>query len=81
MAVASVPFAFLGRPVLIVIAFTVLGSVFIPFLALTLLFLSNRPVYAPPLYRNGTAANIVLGLVVLLFLVVGALEIAALFQR
>ncbi len=44
MAVASVPFAFLNRPLLIVIAFTVLGSLFIPFLAATLLYLNTSPV-------------------------------------
>ena len=81
MALASVPFAFLGRPLLIVIAFTVLGSLFIPFLAATLLYLNNRVAFPAPLRPNRLATNIVLGLIVVLFLVVGALEIAALFAR
>jgi hypothetical protein len=81
MAVASVPFAFLGSPLLIVIAFTVLGSLFIPFLAATLLYLNNRVALPPPLRRNRHATNVVLGLIVLLFLVVGSLEVAALFAR
>jgi Mn2+/Fe2+ NRAMP family transporter len=78
MALASVPFAFLGRPLLIVIAFTVLGSLFIPFLAATLLYLNNRVRFPAPLRTNRLATNIVLGLIVVLFIVVGALEIAAL---
>ena len=81
MALASVPFAFLGRPLLIVIAFTVLGSLFIPFLAATLLYLNNRVAFPAPLRPNRPATNLILGLIVVLFLVVGALEIAALFAR
>jgi hypothetical protein len=81
MAVASVPFAFLGRPLLIVLAFTVLGSLFIPFLAATLLYLNNRVPFPAPLRPNHFATNIVLALIVVLFLVVGALEIAALLAR
>lgn len=81
MALASVPFAFMGRPLLIVIAFTVLGSLFIPFLAATLLFLNNGPVFASPLRPNRLATNIVLGLIVALFLIAGAMEIAALLAR
>ena len=70
MALAAVPFAFLGRPLLIVIAFTVLGSVFIPFLAATLLYLNNRITFPAPL-----------GIIVVVFAVVGALEIMALIKR
>ena len=81
MALASVPFAFLGRPLLIVIAFTVLGSLFIPFLAATLLYLNNRVAFPAPLRPNRLATNIVLGLIVVLFLVVGALEIGGIVRR
>jgi Mn2+/Fe2+ NRAMP family transporter len=81
MSLASVPFAFLGRPLLIVIAFTVLGSLFIPFLAATLLYLNNRVAFPAPLRTNALTTNIVLGLVLVLFLLVGALEIGALFRR
>ena len=42
MALSSIPFAFAGRPLLVIVAFTVLGSLFIPFLAATLLYLNNR---------------------------------------
>jgi Mn2+/Fe2+ NRAMP family transporter len=81
MALASVPFAFLGRPLLIVIAFTVLGSFFIPFLAATLLYLNNRVTFSAPLCPNRLATNVVLVLIVVLFLIVGALEIGGLFRR
>ena len=81
MALASVPFAFLGRPLVIVIAFTVLGSLFIPFLAATLLYLNNRIAFPAPMRRNGLATNLVLGLIIVLFLVVGVLEVVGLFRR
>ena len=81
MALASVPFAFLGSPLVIVIAFTVLGSLFIPFLAATLLYLNNRIAFPPPMRPNRLATNIILGLIVVLFGVVGAMEIAELLGR
>ncbi len=81
MALASVPFAFLGSPLVIVIAFTVLGSLFIPFLAATLLYLNNRIAFPAPLRSNRLATNIVLSLIVVLFGIVGAMEIAELLGR
>lgn len=76
MALASVPFAFVGRPLLIVIAFTVLGSLFIPFLAATLLYLNNRVTFPAPLLSNRPATNIVLAIILILFLGVVALSLA-----
>ena len=81
MALASVPFAFLDRPLLIVIAFTVLGSLFIPYLAATLLYLNKRIPFPAPLRPNRPATNLVLVLIVFLFLVVGAVEIGGLLKR
>ena len=81
MALAAVPFAFLGRPLLIIVAFTVLGSVFIPFLAATLLYLNNAVPWAASIRHNRIITNLVLVLVLLVFLIVGGLEIAALFTR
>lgn len=80
MALASVPFAFVGRPLVIIIAFTVLGSLFIPFLATTLLHLNRRVQFPPPLRANHPATNVVLVVILALFLVVGAIEIASLMK-
>ena len=77
MALVSVPFAFLDRPLLVVIAFTVLGSLFIPFLAATLLYLDNRIAWAPSVPHNHASTNAVLVLILLLFLAIGAIEIIA----
>jgi Mn2+/Fe2+ NRAMP family transporter len=81
MAVASVPFSFLGSPLVIVIAFTILGSLFIPFVAATLLYLNNRITFPAPMRSNRLATNVFLGLIVVLFGIVGALEIMELLRR
>ncbi len=79
MALVSVPFAFLDRPLLVVVGFTVIGSLFIPFLAGTLLYLNNRVPWTSTIRRNNTTTNAVLILVLLLFLIVGGIEIIGLF--
>ena len=80
MALVSVPFALLGRPVLVVVVFTVVSSLFVPFVAVTLLYLNNRVPWSAAVRHNGPVTNAVLWLVLLLFVVIGALEIAALFH-
>jgi len=79
MALVSIPFAFLGRPLLVIIAFTVIGSLFIPFLAATLLYLNNRVLWPGAIRRNNMATNVTLVLVLLLFLIIGAVELFRLF--
>jgi len=79
MAVVSIPFAFVQRPLLLVVAFTILGSLFIPFLAATLLYLNSRVRWPSPVAHNSTATNIVLAFVLILFLILGAIEIRHFF--
>jgi hypothetical protein len=62
----------LDEPVLVVIAYASLGTLFMPFLAGTLLWLLNRRVTRE--YRNGLLANLKLGASVLLFIYVGIQE-------
>ena len=62
----------------LVVAFTILGSFFIPFLAATLLHMNNRVPWKPPIRHNRAATNIALAFVLLVFLVVGALEVRSL---
>ncbi|HSI09420.1 MAG TPA: Nramp family divalent metal transporter [Rariglobus sp.] len=78
MAAASVPFAFTERPLFVIVAFTVIGSLLIPFLAVTLLYLNNRVRFAEPLQRNRPLTNAVLIVVLLAFLAVAAVEIMTL---
>ena len=78
MALSAVPFAFVARPLLLVVAFTILGSLFIPFLAATLLYLNNRVAWTSPVPRNRLLTNIALLSVLLVFVIVGAMEVLAL---
>jgi len=61
------------EPVAIVIIYASLGAVFMPFLAVTLLWLLNRRV--PREYRSGLLSNLVLGAALLLFIYVATQEI------
>jgi Mn2+/Fe2+ NRAMP family transporter len=78
MALAAVPFAFVRRPLFLVVAFTILGSFFIPFLAATLLHLNNRVPWKSAIPHNRTVTNIVLAFVLLVFAIVGVIEIRSL---
>ena len=60
------------EPVLIVIIYASLGAFFMPFLAITLIWLLNRRVDRE--YRSGLLSNLILGVSVLLFLYVGIQE-------
>jgi hypothetical protein len=75
MALAAVPFAFIRRPLFLVVAFTILGSFFIPFLAATLLHLNNRVPWKSAVPHNRAVTNVVLAFVLLVFAIVGAIEI------
>lgn len=63
------PFALLGRPVLVVVVFTVVSSLF-----------NNRVAWPAAVRHNGTATNALLWLVLLLFVAIGAIETLALFH-
>jgi Mn2+/Fe2+ NRAMP family transporter len=80
MVLVSVPFVLIDRPLLIVISFTILGSVLIPFLGATLLYLNNRVHWPGRIRHNGVITNSLLTLILLLFLAVGGFEIFSLFR-
>ncbi|ATC63134.1 hypothetical protein CMV30_03720 [Nibricoccus aquaticus] len=81
MAVTSVPFAFAARPLAVIVVFTVLGSLFIPFLAGTLLYLNKRVLFPAPLRCNRPLTNVVLVVVLMGFGAVGVVEILELCQN
>ena len=62
-----------NEPVAIVIIYASLGALFMPFLAITLLWLLNLRV--PRQFRSGLLSNLILGVSLLIFLYVGAQEI------
>jgi hypothetical protein len=75
ITLAPLPFAFMRSPLVIIIVYTIVGSMFVPFLAATLLYLNNRIAWAAPISRNHWTTNVLLVLILALFLVVGVQEI------
>ena len=71
----SIPLVLLGRPLFLIVAFTLVSSLFIPFLAGTLLYLNNRVAWDSNVQHNSKLMNALLLLNLTLFLVVGLREI------
>jgi Mn2+/Fe2+ NRAMP family transporter len=64
----ALPFAFIDQPLIIVRTFTIVGSLFIPFLAATLLYLNNVRIPADSgVPRNSALTNAVLVVALILF--------------
>ena len=79
ITLVPLPFAFLGRPLFIIVAYTVVASLFVPFVALTLLFLNNRVAWSEPVPRNHWITNVLLVAILALFAAVGVQEVRAAF--
>ena len=75
ITLVPIPFAFTGRPIAIVVAYTIIGSLFIPFLAATLLYLNNRVRWSADVPHNHWSTNVLLAAILLLFAMVGAQEV------
>jgi Mn2+/Fe2+ NRAMP family transporter len=75
ITLAPIPFAFLGRPLFIIVAYTIVGSLFLPFLAATLLWLHRKAVWDERVPRNGRITTALLILVLVLFAAIGIREI------
>ncbi|MGQ0733486.1 MAG: Nramp family divalent metal transporter [Acidobacteriota bacterium] len=75
ITLVPLPFAFTGRPIVIIVIYTVVGSLFVPFLAATLLYLNNRVQWAAAVPHNRWATNVVLAAILALFAVIGAQEV------
>ena len=75
ITLAPIPFAFLGRPLFIIVVYTIVGSLFLPFLAATLLWLHRKAVWDERVPRNGRTTTGLLILVLVLFATIGIREI------
>jgi Mn2+/Fe2+ NRAMP family transporter len=76
ITLAPLPFAFMRSPLFIIITYTIVGSMFVPFLAATLLYLNNRVRWRAPIPHNHWTTNVLLVVILALFVAVGAQEIA-----
>ncbi|GAA2095803.1 Nramp family divalent metal transporter [Brevibacterium salitolerans] len=70
---------FIGKPVGIIITYGVLGSFFMPFLAITLLFLLNSR-HMPKEWKNSWWLNVVLVIIAAIFVVLGVNELIGAFS-
>jgi Mn2+/Fe2+ NRAMP family transporter len=70
IAIPPVALLYMGKPVWLIILYSVTGALFMPFLALTLLYLNNR-IIAPAL-RYGFISNIAIVIALILFSCIGA---------
>jgi len=75
ITLVPLPFAFIRRPILVIVTYTIIGSFFVPFLAATLLYLNNRVKWTAAVPRNHWTTNAVLVAILILFAIVGAQEI------
>jgi len=71
---------FFDRPVQLIIVYSVLGALFMPFLAATLLYMNSRSDWVGPEMRNGPAASILLALCLALFAVLGWVQLSGMFD-
>jgi Mn2+/Fe2+ NRAMP family transporter len=74
ITLVPLPFAFLNSPIVIIVTYTIIGSLFVPFLAATLLYLNNRVPWTTAVPKNHWITNVILVGILILFLVVGAQE-------
>ena len=81
ITLAPLPFAFAGRPIFIIVTFTIIGSLFIPFLAATLLYLNNRVPWRADVPKNSGMTNVLLLVILALFVAIGVLEVWNLIGR
>ena len=74
ITLVPIPFAFTGRPLMVIVTYTVVGSLFVPFLAATLLYLNNKVAWTEPVPRNHWTTNVMLVAILALFVAVGVQE-------
>ena len=79
ISLVPIPFAFTGQPIQVVIIYTIVSSLFVPFVAATLLYLNNRVAWTEPVPHNSTITNLLLVAILVLFAIVGYQEVAARF--
>jgi Mn2+/Fe2+ NRAMP family transporter len=79
ISLVPIPFAFTGQPIQVVITYTIVSSLFVPFVAATLLYLNNRVKWSEPVPHNSMITNLLLIGILVLFAVVGYQEVAARF--
>ena len=77
MTLAALSTVLLQRPVWLIFVYTVVGSLFFPFVISTLLWMNTRSSLITKQFRNGTVVNVLLTLALLLYAYLGVRELAS----
>jgi Mn2+/Fe2+ NRAMP family transporter len=77
ITLVPLPFAFTGQPIQVVITYTIVSSLFVPFVAATLLYLNNRVKWTENVPHNSMLTNLLLIAILVLFALVGYQEVAS----
>ena len=78
ISLVPIPFAFTGQPIQVVIIYTIVSSLFVPFVAATLLYLEQPRRPGPRRCRRiRSLTNLLLVAILVLFAIVGAQEVRA----
>jgi Mn2+/Fe2+ NRAMP family transporter len=75
ITLVPLPFAFMRSPIVIIVTYTIIGSLFVPFLAATLLYMNNKVKWRSDVPRNHWTTNVVLVVILALFVAVGIQEV------
>lgn len=75
ITLVPLPFAFVRRPIVVIVTYTIVGSLFVPFLAATLLYMNNRVRWASGIPRNHWTTNVALAIILALFVAIGVQEV------
>jgi Mn2+/Fe2+ NRAMP family transporter len=78
MTLVPIPFAF-RNPLYLIITFTIVSALFMPFLAATLLYVNNRVPWTNHVPKNSLLINGMLVLIFVVFVAVGVREVIAAF--
>jgi Mn2+/Fe2+ NRAMP family transporter len=82
ISLVPLPLAFTGAPLLVIVTYTVIGSLFVPFLAGTLLYLNNKVAWADSAVpKNAIPTNLLLIVILVLFVFVGGQEAMSALRR
>jgi len=74
LTIAAVPFAFIGRPLALIVGYTLVASLIVPFIAAVLLYLNTRVPWTEPSHRNSWFINGVLILALAFSVALGVRE-------
>ena len=75
LAFPTMALLFFDQPIFLISLYGTLGALFMPFLAITLLFLNNQKRFVPKQFRNKWFHNVLLGMTAGVFVAAGANEL------